>query len=70
MADTLSIEMAFFDNENLLVRCHIECRNERNIYKTQSQEGIQFEIAHSFELPASPVEIICSDSMVFYIERN
>ena len=62
MIESLSIEMAFFDGEILLVRCRVECTKEKQLYQVKGIDDYLFDITYSLELPSSPVEIICSNS--------
>ena len=54
----MEVDLAFFDNDQLLARGSICCGPETQT-EVISQSGYDFEVSHSFEAPSSPVTIVC-----------
>ena len=58
----MNIELAFFDGDNLLCRGEITCEAQISSSVFSSPEGYIFEIEHSFEEPACPLQVVCSQN--------
>ena len=57
----LLIELAFFEEDDLLCRGNVRCGKVKAIDHFEGVGGHhhQFEVSSRFEEPASPVEIVC-----------
>ena len=55
----MEIDLAFFDGDNLLIRGTIECRTAQQLKVLANNSDYSFHVTHTFETPASPVEIVC-----------
>jgi len=56
---SLRIDLAFFQEDDLLARGSIICVREETEYSLVAESGHEFNITSRFEEPACPVEITC-----------
>jgi len=57
---TMTLELAFFDGDDLLYQETVECQAVSSTDLFEGTDGHQFKISSLFEEPACPVSIICS----------